>query len=121
MTGSRVVTFRLDAQQSGDQQDAPLRSKPPAFFNEAPAVVGSPISTHSKQSKLDTSQDSGSLSIAGSMPSTAPSCTEIWRKYGKLYRAKIIMEDEENGGNTFVLSGNCRIERYYSVAEKVSS
>ena len=45
---------------------------------------------------------------------------EGWRKHGKLYRAKLIMEDEESGGNTFVLSNKCNIERYYNVAERVS-
>ena len=44
---------------------------------------------------------------------------EAWRKHGKLYRANLIMEDEESGGNTFVLSSNCGIERYYQVAERV--
>jgi hypothetical protein len=45
---------------------------------------------------------------------------EQWRKHGKLFRAKLLMQDEESGGNTFVLSNNCQIERYYDVAEKVS-
>jgi 3'-phosphoadenosine 5'-phosphosulfate sulfotransferase len=44
---------------------------------------------------------------------------EQWRKHGKLFRAKLLMRDEESGGNTFVLSSNCNIERYYDVAEKV--
>ena len=45
---------------------------------------------------------------------------EAWRKHGKLYRAQLVLTDEEKGGNTFVLSSNCSIERYYKVAERVS-
>ena len=44
---------------------------------------------------------------------------ESWRKHGKLFRATLIMTDEESGGNTFVLSNNCSIEKYYEVAERV--
>jgi len=44
---------------------------------------------------------------------------ETWRKHGKLFRAKLIMNDEESGGNTFVLTNNCSIEKYYDVAERV--
>ena len=36
--------------------------------------------------------------------------TESWRKYGKMYRAKLVLIDEEKGGNVFVLSNNCTIE-----------
>lgn len=44
---------------------------------------------------------------------------EAWRKHGKIFRATLIMADEESGGNTFVLSNQCSIEKYYDVAERV--
>lgn len=42
-----------------------------------------------------------------------------WRKHGKRYRAHLVLEDEEKGGNAFELSNDCSIERYYKVAERV--
>ena len=49
----------------------------------------------------------------------SPSPDQSWRKYGKLYRAQITLEDEQKGGNSFVLSNQCSIDRYYRVAERV--
>ena len=46
---------------------------------------------------------------------------EAWRDRGKLHRAKLIMKDEESGGDAFVLSDDCNIEKYYDVAERVSN
>jgi hypothetical protein len=42
-----------------------------------------------------------------------------WRKHGKVFRAKLVLEDEDKGGNAFTLSQDCGIERYYKVAERV--
>jgi hypothetical protein len=47
--------------------------------------------------------------------------TEAWRERGKLYRAKLIMKDEESGGDAFTLSNECEIEKYYDVGERVSA
>jgi hypothetical protein len=44
---------------------------------------------------------------------------EAWREWGKLYRAKLIMKDEESGGDAFTLSNECEIEKYYDVGERV--
>lgn len=44
---------------------------------------------------------------------------EHWRSQGKIFRAKLLMKDEEMGGNFFVLSNDCDIQRYYEVADKV--
>ena len=46
---------------------------------------------------------------------------EAWRERGQLYRAKLIMKDEESGGDAFTLSDQCEIEKYYDVAERVSA
>lgn len=53
-------------------------------------------------------------------PSSVIRSSESWRSHGKMYRAKLVLMDEEKGGNTFVLSNHCSIERYYRVAERVS-
>jgi hypothetical protein len=52
---------------------------------------------------------------------TSVQSSESWRKHGKMYRAELVLLDEEKGGNTFVLSNNCSIDRYYRVAERVST
>ena len=58
-----------------------------------------------------TQEDEDTLSVGS---------TETWRKHGKAFRAQLVLMDEEKGGNTFVLSNNCAIDRYYRVAERVS-
>jgi hypothetical protein len=45
---------------------------------------------------------------------------EAWRERGRLFRANLIMKDEESGGDAFTLSHDCEIEKYYNVAERVS-
>lgn len=42
-----------------------------------------------------------------------------WRRHGKLYRANIVLTDENSEGNTFSLSNTCSINRYYRVADRV--
>jgi hypothetical protein len=68
--------------------------------------------------------DNANFSITASMDdsiTTAPSVeSEVWRNHGKVHRAKLVLVDEEKGGNTFVLSDKCSIDRYYRVAERVS-
>lgn len=58
------------------------------------------------------------------MPNVKPRNMErsqTWRARGKVYRAQIVLEDEQKGGNAFVLSNQCSIDRYYRVAEKVGN
>jgi hypothetical protein len=56
-----------------------------------------------------------------SIPSSPPrDPAELWRNHGKVFRAHLIVADEQKGGNIFTLSNNCSIERYYKVAERVS-
>ena len=42
-----------------------------------------------------------------------------WRKHGKLFRARLVLNDEDKDGNAFQVSNHCSIERYYKVAERV--
>jgi hypothetical protein len=44
---------------------------------------------------------------------------ESWRQHGKKFRASLVLNDEEHGGNSFTLSNSCSIERYYRVADRV--
>ena len=41
-----------------------------------------------------------------------------WRKYGKIFRANIVLADEDNGAEIFDLNDSCAIERYYRVADR---
>jgi hypothetical protein len=45
---------------------------------------------------------------------------DAWRKHGKVFRANLVLADDANGGNSFALSENCSITRYYRVADRVS-
>ena len=42
---------------------------------------------------------------------------ETWRNHGRLFRSKILTDDEASG-NMFALSDSCAIERYYRVADR---
>lgn len=73
------------------------------------------------RSKITMANDNStnmSKNIAQASP-ISPSKDQSWRKHGRSYRAKIIAEDEKRGGNSFILSNQCSIDRYYRVAEKV--
>jgi hypothetical protein len=97
---------------------------PYAAYSGPPAVV--PVTPSPPAKNNHHSFDSANnISFGASMDdsvTTAPSLesTEAWRKHGKVFRAKLALVDEEKGGNTFVLSDNCSIDRYYRVAERVS-
>jgi hypothetical protein len=43
-----------------------------------------------------------------------------WRKPGKMYRTRLVAQDEaEGGGKSFRISNQCAVERYFQVADKV--
>ena len=44
-----------------------------------------------------------------------------WRSYGIERRKQLLLQDEEEGGNRFVLNYKCRIQGYFALSEKVSS
>jgi hypothetical protein len=78
-------------------------------------------STESAETSVNTST-SPSRSVASVVHNRRTSVRdggEHWRSQGKIFRAKLLMKDEEMGGNFFVLSNDCDIERYYEVADKV--
>lgn len=45
---------------------------------------------------------------------------DAWRKPGKVFRARLLKQDEEEGGSHFVLSPTCSIRKYFDVADRVS-
>lgn len=42
-----------------------------------------------------------------------------WRTHGRLFREKLLSEDEHDGGLTFNLSQQVNIERYFALAERI--
>ena len=48
------------------------------------------------------------------------SSQDAWRKPGRAFRARLLKQDEEEGGNNFVLSPTCSIPKYFDVADRVS-
>lgn len=43
-----------------------------------------------------------------------------WRRYGAARRKELIEKDEQEGGTRFELHKKCRIEQYFSIADRVS-
>lgn len=78
-------------------------------------AAGTVPSKSARESKTDSSNRSQhEVSSHGSLSSL-----DAWRKYGKKFRANLILADDTNGGNSFTLSESCSIERYYRVADRV--
>ena len=48
------------------------------------------------------------------------SSQDAWRRPGRSFRARLLRQDEEEGGNNFVLSPTCSIPKYFDVADRVS-
>lgn len=82
-----------------------------------------PTSSSSSSSLLRSdgrNESNNGQSLSQSHPLAQSSADAIgWRKHGKLFRARLVLEDEDKGGNAFTLSNDCSIERYYKVAERV--
>ena len=55
-----------------------------------------------------------------SIASMQETSQDAWRKPGKSFRARLLKQDEEEGGNNFVLSPTCSIPKYFDVADRVS-
>lgn len=90
-----------------------------------PSKNGLPSRNVSPQAENNGSADSRSAipaaaSNVGTRKKETTKDSEAWRKSGKAFRANLVLEDEEKGGNSFQLSKDCSIERYYRVAERVS-
>ena len=65
----------------------------------------------------------GAGSSSNSIMNTADydgSSQDAWRKPGRVFRARLLKQDEEEGGNHFVLSPTCSIRKYFDVADRVS-
>lgn len=56
----------------------------------------------------------------GSVTAVSSSSQDAWRKPGRAFRARLLKQDEEEGGNNFVLSPTCSIPKYFDVADRVS-
>jgi hypothetical protein len=102
---SRNVTFQLDRPAS-----AKWRNNFSFHPQQQQQQQQQPFDPYHSPSKPTPSQ-------IGKSP--LPEKEQAWRKHGKAYRAQIVLQDEQKGGNSFVLSNECSIDRYYRVAEKV--
>ena len=58
--------------------------------------------------------------MASSSVANSNSSQDAWRKPGRVFRARLLKQDEEEGGNHFVLSPTCSIRKYFDVADRVS-
>jgi hypothetical protein len=100
-------------------------SRPPRKASVAPAPVTPSPAANRKTIPLSPSAASPTYSRTGSRsnhrngPWKDGDAEEAWRRYGKLFRANLVLNDEQNGGNSFSLSDSCTIERYYRVADRV--
>ena len=52
--------------------------------------------------------------------STNSNMKQEWRRYGAARRKELIEKDEQEGGTRFELHKKCRIEQYFSIADRVS-
>jgi hypothetical protein len=86
----------------------------PNFFPPSSSSSSRNTSHTSLQTSSSASPNTSSLEESGSMSSL-----DAWRKFGKKFRANLILADDANGGNAFTLSETCSIERYYRVADRV--
>ena len=133
----RNVTFQfdLDAQTPTRQQRHPAAySKAPASTKEMYIKNAKPLRPSLKApSKPAASKYSPSrIEQPPVIKEPSPTIEEMsdqasnwsgeegWRKYGMMYRARLVLTDEEKGGSAFVLSKTCGIDRYYRVADRVS-
>jgi len=57
--------------------------------------------------------------MASSTATNSTSSQDAWRKPGRVFRARLLKQDEEEGGNHFVLSPTCSIRKYFDVADRV--
>jgi hypothetical protein len=100
-SSSNNNNFMMPRQQQQQQQSAP-RS---VSTEEETAVTAAQRST-----------TSGGTSKSGDEGNS-------WRKPGKMYRARLVAQDDQEGGGgsgkSFRISNQCAIERYYQVADKV--
>jgi hypothetical protein len=136
---SRSVTFQLDHDGSDGQSSFLSPTMSSSTLSKARSPANSKHSTSVLNRKFAVTSPAKSPAPAPA-PSTKLSCessnasvdrspmsslsldpSQAWRKHGKLYRARLVLNDEDEGCNTFVLSNKCSIERYYKVAEKVGS
>lgn len=101
-------------------------SRPTKKASVAPAPVTPSPASHRKTVTIATSPTSVSYSPSVTShlnkspgPRKDGEADEAWRRHGKLFRANLVLNDEQNGGNSFSLSDSCTIERYYRVADRV--
>jgi hypothetical protein len=63
----------------------------------------------------------------GSAPTIYPTTSsssnmkEEWRRYGVSRRKQLVEKDEKDGGTSFDLHKKCPIQRYFQIADRVST
>jgi len=94
----------------------------PSSASDGSAVETTSSPSTSSPQSLTPPRSNSTNRIVGNNHSFGKSSADAieWRKHGKRYRAHLVLEDEQKGGNSFQLINDCSIERYYKVAERVS-
>jgi hypothetical protein len=44
-----------------------------------------------------------------------------WRRFGQARRTELVEKDVAQGGTSFQLNENCRIQRYFQLSDRVSN
>ena len=66
-----------------------------------------------------TTKPKSTMEQSLSSSSVAPPSDE-WRRFGEARRRELVEKDELAGGTSFHLNKNCRIQRYFLLADRVS-
>jgi hypothetical protein len=62
------------------------------------------------------------VSLSSRLGPTNPSrqsFSDEWRRHGETLRQKLLQEDDESGASLYDVNGDCPIERYYGVSNRV--
>jgi hypothetical protein len=95
---------------------APMTFPPPAHHKSIPSSTSASAASISRSMVIEDYFESYHLQRDARKGGASD---ETWRKYGKLLRANLVLNDEQNGGNSFTLNDSCTIDRYYRVADRV--
>jgi hypothetical protein len=71
-----------------------------------------------------TKPEPESTSSASNTPKTKTmeaASNDEWRRFGQARRRELVEKDVAQGGTSFHLNDNCRIQRYFQLSDRVSN
>jgi hypothetical protein len=78
--------------------------------------------TNSNTANLTKTESTAPSNTSSTSTNTMEAASnDEWRRFGQAWRKEVVEKDVAQGGTSFHLNENCRIQRYFQLSDRVSN